>query len=171
MSDMKTLGLLSAALLGGVLAACGGETAPSSAASSVAEPIGEHECGACGMIVREQPAPRAQVVHRDGTHVWFCSVGDVVAYLGAPSPHGRIEHVWVEVVAADVDLASTDVSERPWAEVASAHYVLGVTRPDVMGTPVLAFASAADASAAATRLGARTASWNEVVTALGGTPE
>jgi copper chaperone NosL len=152
------------------LAACGGEERASAGASAHAEPIAEHECGSCGMIVREQPAPRAQVVHRDGTHAWFCSVGDVVAYLGAPSPHGRIEHVWVEVVEADVDLASTDVSEGTWVESTSAHYVLGVARPNVMGTPVLAFASAADAASAASRLGGRPASWSEVVTALGGTP-
>ena len=29
-------------------------------------------CTACGMVVREQPAPRGQVIHRDGTRVFLC---------------------------------------------------------------------------------------------------
>jgi nitrous oxide reductase accessory protein NosL len=152
------------------LAACGGQEQASHGAAAQPEPIADHECGACGMIVREQPSPRGQVVHRDGTHVWLCSLADVVAYAAAPSPHGRVEQVWVETLAADVDPAANEVAQRPWARAAEAHYVLGVERDSVMGTAVLAFASAADASAAAARLGGRAASWDEIVRALGGTP-
>lgn len=149
---------------------CGGQEQVSRGAAAQPEPIADHECGACGMIVREQPSPRGQVVHRDGTHVWLCSLADVVAYAAAPSPHGRVEQTWVETLAADVDPAADEVTQRPWARAEDAHYVLGVARDSVMGTAVLAFASAADASAAAERLHGRVAGWDEIVRVLGGTP-
>ncbi len=169
---MKTPMRFSLAFVGfaTVLLACGGDEGPGAGATAAPEPIADHDCGACGMIVREQPSPRAQVVHRDGTHVWFCSIADVVAYLGSPSGHGRIEQIWVETLAPDTDPAANDVAERPWTHAGDAAFVLGVERERVMGTAVLAFATRADAEAAAGRLGARAASWDEVVTALGGTP-
>lgn len=157
---------LGAALLMG----CGGEEGPGAGATAVPEPIADHDCGACGMIVREQPSPRAQIVHRDGTHVWFCSIADVVAYLGAPSPHGRIEQIWVETLPVDADPAANDVAERPWRRAQDAAFVLGVERGSVMGTPVLAYATSADSAAAASRLGGRAVGWDEVVRTLGGSP-
>lgn len=148
------------------LAACGGSETRGAAVDETAQPIGEAECGACGMIVREQLSPRGQVVHHDGTHVWLCSIGDLVAYLGAPSPHGRVEQIWVEVLPADFDLAHGDTAERPWVPAASASYVLGVSRM-VMGTPVLSFASASEATAVAQRVNGRVATWDETTRALG----
>ncbi len=158
---------VSAGVSGG---ACGGEQSASSGAAARPEPIAEHDCASCGMIVREQPSPRGQVVHRDGTHEWFCSIADVVAYVGAPSPHGRIEHVWVETQAVDVDPAANATADLPWMPAADAFFVLGVERERVMGPGVLVFASEADARSAAERLHGRMARWDEVVTALGGTP-
>lgn len=152
-----------------LLLACGSADVHSQGAAETPEPIGDAECGSCGMIVHEQLSPRAQIVHRDGTHVWFCSVADLTAYLGAPSPHGHVEQIWVETLPADFSLDSSDVSERPWASAASATYVLGVTRM-VMGTPVLAFANEADARAVAERVHGRVASWDETTSALGQSP-
>lgn len=152
------------------LVGCDAGSETSTSRETQPEPIGDHECGACGMIVREEPSPRAQLVHRDGTHVWFCSIADEVAYASAPSPHGRVETVWVETLPADVDPMTFDASARPWARVESATFVLGVTRERVMGVPVLAFGSNEDARAAATRLGGRVSSWDQVVVALHGTP-
>jgi nitrous oxide reductase accessory protein NosL len=170
----RSLAALFVASLGGSIlggsAGCSGSDQPSAVASAVPEPIADHECGACGMIVREEPSPRGQLVHRDGTHVWFCSIADVVAYMGAPSPHGRVEHVWVETLPAEVDPTQNDAAPRPWAEAVQAHYVTGVLRERVMGQAVLVFASEADARAAASRLGGRVTPWTDVVTALGGTP-
>lgn len=163
-----TLAVLLAACLWS--AGCGGREQEAPGEAAQPEPIADHECGACGMIVREQPSPRGQVVHRDGTHVWLCSLADVVAYAAAPSPHGRVEQIWVETLAVDVDPARDELVERPWARAEGAHFVLGIERESVMGTPVLAFASATDASAAAERLHARVAGWDEVVRALGGSP-
>jgi nitrous oxide reductase accessory protein NosL len=160
---------LSLVLTSIVMTACGGHDPAIPSGPAQPEPIAEHDCAACGMIVREQPSPRGQVVHHDGEHAWFCSIGDLVAYLGAPSPHGRVVEVWVETQPADVDPGANDVSERPWAQAAGAFFVLGIERERVMGAGVLAFASESDARAAAARLGGRMVRWDELVPALGGT--
>ncbi len=153
-----------------LVAGCGLREGDSLGATALAQAFADHECGTCGMIVREQPSPRAQVVHRDGTHAWFCSMADVVAYLDAPSTHGRIEQVWVETLPADTDPARAEVEEHPWVHAGDASFVTGIDRVGVMGTPVLAFATEAEADGAASRLGGHTARWSEVVPMLGGTP-
>ncbi len=147
-------------------AGCGGREVLGTRGDDTPQPIGEAECGACGMIVREQLSPRGQVLHHDGTHVWLCSIGDLVAYLGAPSPHGRVEQVWVEVLPPDFDLANGDSAEQPWLPASSASYVLGISRM-VMGTPALSFASTGDAAAVAQRVNGRVATWDETMRALG----
>lgn len=161
-----TLRLAALAVLS--LAGCAGAAESSAGALASPQAIADHECASCGMIVREQPAPRAQVVHRDGTHEWFCSIADLVAYRGSPSRHGRIEHTWVEILPPDVDPAVHDMGEARWVEVERAAFVLGVERNMIMGAPVLSFATEADARAAAERLGGRTTRWDETERELGG---
>ena len=58
-----------------VLCAACSRGGASSAVERAAKDFDGDECAACGMIVREQPSPRAQAVHRDGERVYFCSIG------------------------------------------------------------------------------------------------
>lgn len=101
--------------------------------------LGVGECNACGMVVRDQPSPRAQGVHRDGTRAWFCSLGDMMVYLDTPSPHGLVNHIYVEDMPAN--FKSTDMNTEPlsWLSTSQAYYVLGVERPAIMGLAVLSF--------------------------------
>ena len=117
-----------------------------------AEAIGPQECAACGMVVREQPAPRAQLRHRDGTRAFFCSIGDLVQYQQAPSRHGKVTDTFVEVLPVDVDPETPDMKPRPWLPAAKVHYLLGAKRRGIMGPPVLSFATRVDADAARKRL-------------------
>lgn len=135
------------------------QAATESAAKLTAEPFGAAECAACGMVVSEQPSPRAQIVHRDGHHAHFCSVSDMLSYHDAPSPHGKPAAVFIETLAADARAAVLDKALRPWAPAAKLHYVVGIKRPNTMGAPVLAFESAAAAAASAKREGGRVADW------------
>lgn len=150
------------------LPGCGVGASVEATRAHAPEPYADHECAACGMIVREQLSPRAQVAHRDGTHAWLCSIADAAAYVAAPSPHGRIEQIWVETLASDVDIAAGETAPRPWAEASSAWFVLGVERMGVMGAPVLVFGCEADARAASARLGGRIARWDALMSELGG---
>lgn len=130
------------------------------AASAAPAAIGGAECAACGMVVREQPAPRGQLVFRDGTRAFACSVGDLVQVLAAPSPHGSVEHTWVESLPAGVAPgAITASAPTKWIDATRGFYVLGVDRPGVMGKPVLVYAARADAARVAQRTGGHVVEW------------
>jgi len=161
---------LLAALAGGLLLLPGAHlagckshdegSAPAAQASAAA--FGGAECGACGMVVREQPAPRGQLVYHDGTRVFFCSLGDLVQYMQSPSPHGSVEQVYVEVLDPKADPHQPSTAPRPWEDADRAAFVLGVKRGHVMGEPVLAYASKSAAEAVAKRYGGRLVTWSAV---------
>ncbi len=113
--------------------------------------LADQEDAVCGMLVREQSAPRAQVIHRDGERAFFCSVGDLLVHLSAPSPHGSVQVVFVEVLRADDDPQESHTAARPWRRAEEATYVIGIDRPSIMGASVLAYASVEDARLVASR--------------------
>lgn len=102
--------------------------------------LADQEDEVCGMLVREQSAPRGQIVHRDGSRFFFCSVGDMLVHLGAASPHGRAVAVFVEVLGPGEDPMQSQTEEHPWVLAEDAIYVVGIERPGIMGEPVLAYA-------------------------------
>ena len=120
------------------------------------------ECASCGMFVSEQPSPRGQVVYRDGTHEHFCSLGDMRMALKAPSPHGKTTAIFVESLAPGFDPAKNDTAPLSWMSASEAHYVSGVERPMVMGTPLLSYPDAETAAAEAARLGGQALAWESL---------
>jgi nitrous oxide reductase accessory protein NosL len=143
---------------------CGkGDSSAGGATSTEPLPLArEHECAACGMIVVDQSAPRAQLVHRDGTRQRFCSIGDLLAYLDAPSPHGAVVAIYVELQDPAADPREFSVAPRPWSAAERAFYVVGIDKPRVMGEPVMVYASEAEARAVAERYGGRAIDWDAV---------
>jgi copper chaperone NosL len=162
MRDHRILGLCLAAILLATPSCDRGTAKDAPQAASSAAPIGLAECAACGMVVREQPAPRGQVVHRDGTRAFLCSLGDLAQYLRSPSPHGDVTDVFVEVLTPSSDPAQKDTSEQPWVRAADAVYVVGVAREGVMGRPVLAYRSRADAQKALAHAGGEIRGFDEM---------
>lgn len=171
---MRVALLLALALVLG----CGGAKQTSEVQAVAADPGGA-ECSVCGMVVREQPSPRGQVVHRDGSHAWFCSIGDLRAYLQTPGPRGAPIATFVEAMPAGVDLYQRDPAPRPWVRAEDATYVVGFQRIGVMGKPVGAFASVDGAAASAPGVEGHLCSWealrltpfNDVPPDLAGTSE
>ena len=105
----------------------------------------------CGMLVREQSAPRGQIAHNDGSRFFFCSIGDMLVHLGAPSSHGRPNAIFVEVMEPREDPSQPHTGIHPWVPAEDAFYVVGIERPGIMGEPVLAYASRSDAEAVIAR--------------------
>lgn len=146
-----------------LLGAC--SSGPASSELNVAPAdLVDAECAVCGMVVGEQPAPRGQVVYRDGTHVHTCSIADLRALVQAPSPRGAPRAVYVEGLEASFDPASTDAAPRPWIAADDAWFVFGATRPMVMGLPVLTYADEAVATVVADGLSGSRARWDAVST-------
>lgn len=152
---MKTwIRLFGVLCLGVVLGACDSSREGTTAQkASSPRDISTQECAACGMVVREQPAPRGQLVHSDGSRAFFCSLGDMAQYMAAPSPHGGPETVFVEVLDPALPPSETASDARPWLDASRAFYVLGVPRSGIMGPPVLAYPTHTGASAIAEESG------------------
>jgi thiamine biosynthesis lipoprotein len=117
--------------------------------------IADHEGAVCGMLVRGQSAPRAQVIHRDGEHSFLCSIGDLLAYLEVPSPHGAAERVFVEVMDPTEDPLESHTAPHPWIPAEDAVYLVGILRRGIMGPPVLVYRSRAEAEQVAAASSAR----------------
>ncbi len=115
------------------------------------------------MTVAEQPAPRGQLVWRDGTRAHFCSLGELRASLQSPSPHGEPVAIHVEALPVDFDPTTTTTTPYPWCEAESAWYAFGATRPIVMGLPVLSYASEAKAKQASEALSLTISPWAAVL--------
>ena len=119
-----------------LLLACGGGSTV--AIDATPKPVEGAECEVCGMTVRDQPSPWAEVLHRDGERAFLCSVADLRAYLQNPSAHGKPVEVWVQALPADYDPSSAVGSDTyPWIPAADAVFVVGVARTGVMGVPAL----------------------------------
>lgn len=143
-----------------VVSGCGRGAEDSASATFEAIEPGGAECAVCGMVVREQPSPRGQVVHRDGEHAFLCSIGDLRAYVQAPGPRGEPVATWVEALPEGLDLGARDAAQQPWILAEGARYVVGFERSGVMGLPVGSYASAEAASLAASALAGREATWS-----------
>lgn len=130
------------------LAACGEPDAHRAELDLGPVPIQRHEGAVCGMIVSDQSAPRAQVVHRDGTRAFLCSIGDLLVYLEAPSPHGAPAAILVEVMDPSEAPAETHAGPHPWIPASDGVYVVGIPRHGIMGDPVLVYRDRADAAVA-----------------------
>ena len=155
-----------AALAASVALAGCAESASRDDVDRSARDFDDEGCAACGMIVREQPAPRGQVIHRDGTRAFLCSIDDMLTYLAAPSPHGAAVATYVEALAPGADPAERATAARPWVEAERAGYVVGVERERIMGVPVMVYASRAGAERAAATTGGRAVAWSELRAAV-----
>lgn len=144
----RRCGSTAAALGGLALLCCSPRGAGNIEGSHEAVALDDQEDAVCGMLVREQSAPRAQIVHRDGSRLFFCSLGDMLVYLSAPSPHGRAEAIFVEVLEPAEDPLQSHAGVHPWLAAEDAAYVVGIERPGIMGEPVLAYADRSQAERA-----------------------
>ena len=146
----STFALLCALSCGlALLLACGVPDPRETDLSHEAEALAEQECAVCGMLVKDHSAPRAQVMHRDGTRFFLCSVGDLMVHLSSPSPHGRAAGIFVEVMEPEEDPALSLTDHHPWVAATDAFHVVGVERTRIMGRPVLAYSDRSSANAVA----------------------
>jgi len=141
---------------------CGGGDSERAAVDLDPVAISDQAGAVCGMLIREQSAPRAQVVHRDGERAFVCSIGDLLAYLAAPSPHGAPARVLVEVMHPRQNPAEAHTDAHPWIPAEDGVYVVGIQREQIMGAPVLIYRDRAAASQVVAGTSAKILSWAEL---------
>lgn len=115
------------------------QTASQEQQKLVPENADTETCAACGMVVREQPAPRGQVIRRDGSREFLCSIDDLVHYLEVPSPKGKPAAIYVEVMPEEHQPLDLDTTWRVWSKTNDLFFVTGIKRGAVMGDPALTY--------------------------------
>ncbi len=128
-----------------LLLACGAPHDEDGSLGHEPQVLADQECAVCGMTARLQSAPRAQVIHRDGTELFFCSIGDLLVHRFAPSPHGKVVAIFVESMQASEEPGRAHLDPHPWIAAAEATFVVGIERPGIMGEPVLVYREGAEA--------------------------
>lgn len=149
-------------LAAGFASGCGGEESARNVRDLAPVAISDQEGAVCGMLVREQSAPRSQVVHSDGERSFVCSIGDLLAYLAAPSPHGAPDRVFVEVLQPTQDPAESHTGAHPWIDAKDGVYVVGIERERIMGAPVLVYRDHAAAERVIAGTSGKILSWDEL---------
>ena len=119
-------------------------------------------CGVCGMVVSEQPSPRAQVVFRDGTHQHLCSLDEFRATAQSPSPHGKPLALYVEALPESFQISANNTAALSWIPAEEAFFVYGAKRPLVMGHAGLSFSNEAVALKAAKSLDTSVLRWADL---------
>jgi nitrous oxide reductase accessory protein NosL len=150
------------ALTNGFMTGCREDESAREAVESAPIPISDQEGAVCGMLLREQSAPRSQVVHRDGERSFLCSIGDLLAYMSAPSPHGAPVRVLVEVLQPSQDPAESHTGAHPWIDAEAGVYVVGIERPQIMGAPVLIYRDRAAAEQMIAGTSAKILRWEDL---------
>ncbi len=165
---LPTLLLLPMLALALLLAACQPEenSSATDAESATASDPKTETCAACGMVMREQPAPRGQVVHRDGTRAFLCSIDDLVQYLDIPSPAGKPTRIYAEVMPDGHDSKDMNQAWQPWFDVADLFFVTGIERGAVMGDPVMTYRARAAAEKAAEKWGGSLVTFEQLRAAI-----
>jgi nitrous oxide reductase accessory protein NosL len=129
----------------------------------VANNVQTETCSACGMVVREQPAPRGQVVYRDGSREFLCAIDDLVRFLEVPSSKGKPVKIFAEVMADGHDITDMDASAKPWIEAGKLFFVTGIERGGVMGAPALTYQTEAAAKKAAGKYNGKVVSFETLI--------
>lgn len=157
MKNILILGILA-------LAACKSDNNTSTQqAAVVAKDVETETCTACGMVVREQPAPRGQVVYRDGSREFLCAIDDLVRFLDVPSSKGKPVKIFAEVMADGHDISDMDASAKPWVEVDKLFFVTGIERGGVMGAPALTYETEEAAKKAAGKYNGKVVSFETLI--------
>ena len=134
-----------------VLLSCSGTSDQVDTQNFAAVALDNASCASCGMVVREQPSPRGQAIHRDGTRVFFCSLADMIHYTAAPSPHGKVKHLYVEESDHQKDPLQHQFERLPWIDAKQSWFVVGVPRQGIMGKPLMSYRDEVVAKAVATQ--------------------
>ncbi len=122
-----------------------------------------HECSICGMYISNQPAPRAQILHRNGEHLFFCSIGDMLTYNQIPSPLGKPVKIWVETLEKEANPLISNIEQHQWIDHKKAYYVTKIVRSMVMGYPVVALQSKSASALMQKQYGGELSTWEYLI--------
>ncbi len=129
--------------------------------------LDQQQCAVCGMLVADQPVPRVQLLHRDGTRAFLCSASELRPYLVTPSRHGKVRTVFMEALSPKASIHDLGILPRPWTNAQDAYYLLGGPQRKIMGESILVYETRHEAEAARLRLGGHVVNYKHFISGNG----
>jgi copper chaperone NosL len=130
-------GNIAACILALLLAACGREIQTASAL----EPNGDTACAVDGMLLKDFPGPKAQIIYAEGKPDFFCDLMDLFSMVLSPEQKRKVAAVFVQ----DMGKTDWDHPQGNWIDAKTAIYVAGSKKPGSMGMTFGSFSKMQDA--------------------------
>jgi copper chaperone NosL len=107
------------------------------------EPGGDTACALDGMLLKDFPGPKAQIVYAEGKPDFFCDLMDLFSTVLVPEQKRRVAAMFVQ----DMGKTGWEHPQGNWIDAKTAIYVAGSKKLGSMGTTFGSFANMQDAQA------------------------
>jgi copper chaperone NosL len=141
-----------------LLAACSRTTQPIVAL----EPNGDTACAVDGMLLKDFPGPKAQIVYAEGKPDFFCDLMDLFSTVLIPEQRRQVAAVFVQ----DMGKTNWEHPQGNWIDAKTAIYVAGSKKPGSMGATFGSFGSMQDAQAFVKAEGGRIVRFDQITPEL-----
>ncbi len=107
------------------------------------EPAADTACALDGMVLKDFPGPKAQVLYAEGKPDFYCDLMELFAMVLAPEQKRAVAGVFVQ----DMGKADWASPSGHWIAAKTALYVVGSRKAGSMGATFASFADKLDAAA------------------------
>lgn len=115
-----------------------------------------------GMLLKDYPGPKGQIIYSDGKTDFFCDTVEMVSAVLTPEQKRPIAAVFTQ------DMGKTDWRQPVghWIDARTAFYVVGSKKPGGMGSTFGTFSIEKDAQAFAQKEGGKVLHFKDITPAM-----
>lgn len=126
------------------------------------DPASGEQCQLDGMVLRDYPGPKGQILYADGSIEYFCDTIELLSLYLAPEQVRKVAGVYTQ------DMAKTDwdAPAGHWIDASKAFYVQGSSRTGSMGPTFASFSTRADAEKFAGEFGGKVLAFSDITPAM-----
>jgi copper chaperone NosL len=150
--------ITSSCLFALLLGACSRTVLPTTAL----EPADDTACALDGMLLKDFPGPKAQILYAEGKPDFFCDLMDLFATVLAPEQKRHVAAMFVQ----DMGKTDWDHPQGNWIDAKTALYVVGSKKAGSMGPTFGSFSDRQDAEAFMNKEGGRIVRFDEITPGL-----
>jgi len=156
--DKYHLKIASSLLLALLLFSGCSEKSNTQASYSPKDLTGDEVCMLDGMILRDHPGPKGQIIFKNGEPHFFCDTKGLISTLYDPNYKVKIKQAFVQ----DFGNREWGSYKDNWIDVKQAFFVMDSSRFGAMGPTLATFASRTDADNFAKEFGGSVLAFSEL---------
>jgi copper chaperone NosL len=122
------------------------------------EPSDDTACAVDGMLLKDFPGPKAQIIYAEGKPDFFCDLMDLFSMMLSPEQKRKVAAAFVQ----DMGKTDWDHPRGNWIDARTAIYVAGSKKPGSMGRTFGSFSNLQDAEAFMKTEGGRIVRFDQV---------